>query len=118
MVELLRLKINYSMEEIKKEVKTIQVSKNAIIIALSIALVLVSAVAIGLAVAGDEHGHRGEHDRNGMMEQRQAYDDNNMNPNDGETNDDQDVPVDQNAKPVTTAPTTKPVAPQTTPKQQ
>jgi hypothetical protein len=105
------------IQEIKKDVKHLQISKNAIIVALSIALVLVSAVAIGLAVGGEEHGDRGEYDRNDMMEQRQGYDDNNMNPNDGETNDDQGVPVDQNAKPATTAPTTTPVAPQTNPKQ-
>jgi hypothetical protein len=40
-----------------------------------------------------------------------------FSPNDGETNDDQGVPVDQNAKPATTAPTTTPVAPQTNLKQ-
>lgn len=81
------------IQEIKKDVKNIQVSKNAIIIALSIALVLVSAVAIGLAVDGEEHGNRDER-YDGRMEQ--GYDDHNVNPNDGETNDDQAIPGSEN----------------------
>lgn len=108
-----------NMEEIKKDVKHIQVSKNAIIIALSIALVLVSAVAVGLAVGHEEHGDRGEH-YGGQMEQNSKeqgmYDDHNFNPNDGETNDDQTAPVNPNTKPAAT-PVVTPVAPQVTPKQ-
>lgn len=81
------------IQEIKKDVKNIQVSKNTIICGLSVALVLVSAVAIGLAVSGEEHGDRGER-YGGRMEQ--GYDDHNVNPNDGETNDDQATPVSEN----------------------
>jgi hypothetical protein len=103
------------VQEIKKDVKNIQVSKNAIICGLLVALVLVSAVAIGLAGGGEEDGGRGEERDNGRMEQR--YDDNNANPNDGETNDDQSAPVDQNTKPASTTTPTNPVAPQVTPKQ-
>lgn len=80
------------IQEIKKDVKNMHMSKNVIICGLSVALVLVSAVAIGLAVGGEGHGERGERG-NGRMEQNSKeqgmYDDHNVNPNDGETNDDQ-----------------------------
>ena len=43
-------------QELKKEVKHMQVNKNFIIIALSIALIIVSAIAIGEARRGRGYG--------------------------------------------------------------
>jgi uncharacterized protein (DUF305 family) len=82
------------IQEIKKDVKNMHVSKNVIIGILAVALVVVSAVAIGLGVDREDHGDRGEHNRGGMMEQ--GYDDHNVNPNDRETNDDQATPASEN----------------------
>jgi hypothetical protein len=104
------------IQEVKKDIKNIQISKNVVICILSVALVLVSAVAIGLAVGGEENGDRGERNSEGMMGQR--YDDNDVNLNDGETNDDQVVPIEQSAKPVPITPATTSVAPAIPPKTQ
>ena len=72
-------------------------NKNVAIIVLSVALVLVSAVAIGLSVAGEGHDGRGErggrfsNEMNGDATDQMSvgYDDHNVNPNDVETQDDQ-----------------------------
>jgi hypothetical protein len=72
-------------------------NKNVAIIILSIALVLVSGAAIGLAVSHEGHDGRGEEggrfseiNNNEIKGQMNAgYDDHNQNPNDVETQDDQ-----------------------------
>ena len=86
--------------EIKKDSKKIEISKNTIIIILSVALVIVSAVAICLACFEGERGDKNENGRGRMMGQYQQYggyvDDNNVNPNDTEVQDDQNVPITPN----------------------
>ncbi len=95
-----------NIEEIKKDTKntqSIQISKNAIICGLSIALVLVSAVAIGLAVDGVEHHDRGDHNRGRTQqnsEEQGMYDESNS------------IKL-----PVTNTPTTTTVTTQVAPKQ-
>jgi hypothetical protein len=76
-----------NIQEIKTEVKN-KVSKNSIIAVLAIALVAVSAVAIGLGVDREEHRDGREYRSEKFMGENSTYDDHNMNPNDGETNDD------------------------------
>lgn len=98
-----------NMEEVKNDVKHIQISKNTLICVLSVALVLVSAIAIGLAFDGHEgRGERGG--RMGMMEKGYG------NLNDGEGNYGEKVPINTTMKPVQTTPTV-PAITQTAPKQ-
>lgn len=70
------------INEQKKDSKYIQISKNNIICGLVIVIVLMAAAAIGFGVSEGEHG-----DHNGR-EKSEMVDDHNMNPNDGETQDD------------------------------
>lgn len=48
-------------QEIKKDIKNMHVSKNVIIGILAIALVVVSAVTIGLGVDREDYGDKGEY---------------------------------------------------------
>ena len=109
--------------EIKKDSKKVEISKDTIIIALTIALVIVSAIAICLACLGEGHGERGKYSREGMMGQysqsERYFGDNNINPNDLEVQGDQNTTANQNTnvspKPVSVNPV---VPPATTPKTQ
>jgi Domain of unknown function (DUF305) len=76
-------------QEIKKDITKIHISKNIIIGILSIALVAVSAVAIGLGVDHEEHINGKEYQGEKFLGENNRYDDHNVNPNDGESNDDQ-----------------------------
>ena len=86
--------------EVKKDSRKIEISKNTIIIILSVALVTVSAIAICLACFEGEHGDQNENERGRMMGQHQQYggyfDDNNVNPNDAEAQDSQTAPTTPN----------------------
>lgn len=62
------------MEETKKDIN-IHVSKNAVVYGLSIALVLVSAVAIGLAVDHEEHRNGREYAGEKFMGENTMHDD-------------------------------------------
>lgn len=109
--------------EVKKDSKKIEISKNTIIIILSVALVIVSAVAICLACFEGDRGDKNENGRGRMMGQYQQYggyaDDNNINPNDVEGQDNQNVPTVPNTvvPPKTTTGVTA-TPPVTTPKTQ
>lgn len=70
-----------NMEEIKKDIMKMSISKNVIIGILSIALVAVSAVAIGLGVDGERNDDRGEYGNN-RQEMRHEMSDGTMMSND------------------------------------
>ena len=68
-------------------------NKNVAIIVLSVALILVSGVAIGLGFSREENGQRNEERQNRFFEMGKQ--DENQNPNDGENQDGQTNEINQ-----------------------
>jgi len=94
--------------EIKKDSKKIEISKDTVIIVLSIGIIIVSGIAIFLSFRGG-HSERKDFERGRIMQQynesNRYIDDNNVNPNDIEIKDDQNsqaTNVNASIKPVST----------------
>ena len=107
--------------EIKKDSKKIEISKDTIIIILSIGIIIVSSIAICLAVRGTHENNRGRYGRARMMGQYQQFRgytfDNNVNSYDQEIQDNQNTQPVPNTnsivKPINTTPSTSTSVPAT-----